>query len=923
MISDDLQLPPGFRIVRILSDGFLFKTVHVKGPEGDDSVYRILRPELSRNLEIMARFEDFFGRYQSIIQFSHLPKVHSTSTGNDGLLYLWEEYVKGKPLSLLIKEQGTLDPVPLLQQVCEALHYAHQKQVFHLCVTPERVLVGEEDRKIKLIGFGLAAVPDRCTLLPSGLKKFVAPEVLAGSNCDERSDVFSIGAMIQDLFPDRAAHPDLLRAVAPLESRYDSPRSLKSKLLEIFSDFRDKPSPRIILVPKIQITTDPPGADIRVGGKLIGTTDGNDPYKVAVAWDEGEITIEKSGFKKVSLSYSESPEEYKVHLTLIPGTVGVTIITEPIGARVVINEEDWGVTDDLGLQLHLPLGKKTIVLSKPGYTNSVFFEEFTEDQTVTIGPVKLSVRSLNIVSEPEGAEVSVGERLIGTTSSQGLLVPWNEGPIVIDMHGYQTETIHFSSAPAETELRIKLKPLLVFVVIVTNPPGAMIEVDGARLGKTKSPGLEAELNFGSRKITVKKLGYQTKELVEWVAGPETVHIGPIYLEKGSGTTLVAKLAALFAVIGLGIAFFYLSPSFKELIQGVLNPSWTQPVSEAGEQWGFKYRSNLRNTGVFYDKGAPLFSKVAWRFDTGGPVVSSPCFAKGVVFVGSKGGSLYAVNSKNGILKWAFKTRGAVVSSPAVSDGIVYVGSEDGNLYAVDVDSGKQKWLFETGRAVISSPAVVDKVVYFGSLDGHFYAVEALSGKIKWNLYVGHEIRSSLAIADKVAYFGTEDGHLYAVDCNTGRVNWDFETAQSVTSSPAFDNGIVYFGCQDGSFYALDVSARNIRWKVQTGNPFISSPAVFSKLVCFGSGNGSVYAVDLTTGEVKWTFNTGASVESSPSIANGTLYFGSGDRQLYAVKMDTGQENWKFKTGKPVVSSPAIVEGVVYVGSSDGSLYAIH
>ncbi len=51
----------------------------------------------------------------------------------------------------------------------------------------------------------------------------------------------------------------------------------------------------------------------------------------------------------------------------------------------------------------------------------------------------------------------------------------------------------------------------------------------------------------------------------------------------------------------------------------------------------------------------------------------------------------------------------VDSSPAVAGGVVYFGSLGNHLYAVDVKSGQEKWRFRTDGGVFSSPLVADGV----------------------------------------------------------------------------------------------------------------------------------------------------------------------------------------------------------------------
>ncbi len=43
--------------------------------------------------------------------------------------------------------------------------------------------------------------------------------------------------------------------------------------------------------------------------------------------------------------------------------------------------------------------------------------------------------------------------------------------------------------------------------------------------------------------------------------------------------------------------------------------------------------------------------------------------------------LYALDAVTGTLKWSYATGGPIVSSPAIANGVVYIGSTDDNVYA--------------------------------------------------------------------------------------------------------------------------------------------------------------------------------------------------------------------------------------------------
>jgi outer membrane protein assembly factor BamB len=63
-------------------------------------------------------------------------------------------------------------------------------------------------------------------------------------------------------------------------------------------------------------------------------------------------------------------------------------------------------------------------------------------------------------------------------------------------------------------------------------------------------------------------------------------------------------------------------------------------------------------------------------------LGAPTIAHSVVYVGSHGGSLYALNGSTGELICRYQIDFSVVSSPTVLDGVGYVGTWDGYVYAI-------------------------------------------------------------------------------------------------------------------------------------------------------------------------------------------------------------------------------------------------
>jgi outer membrane protein assembly factor BamB len=355
-----------------------------------------------------------------------------------------------------------------------------------------------------------------------------------------------------------------------------------------------------------------------------------------------------------------------------------------------------------------------------------------------------------------------------------------------------------------------------------------------------------------------------------------------------------------------------------------------------------FRGNLAHSGV-YDAGvAPKVVQVKWKFSTKGQVISSAAIARGVAYVGSTDGNLYAVDLASGTQKWKFETKVRITSSPAVEGGMVYFGSYDGKFYGLDEVSGQLKWKFRTGGErrfagkhlhggqpdgetmpdpfdfFLSSPAVSNGVVYFGSGDGNVYALDAASGNLKWKFHTGDVVHASPAIADGTVFIGSWDSYFYAIDATTGKEKWRFKTGEDhqiynqvgIQSSAAVVDGVVYFGCRDSNFYAVDARTGEKKWVFNNkGSWVISSPAVNDGKVYFAtSDSGLFYGLDARSGAPLFSLKSnGWPMFSSPSIAGGMLYIGSHEGKLMAIDLKTQQFAWTFQTEASRQNGPAFTK----------------
>jgi serine/threonine-protein kinase len=171
---------------------------------------KIAHPELAGDPEFERRF---MGEARSVARLSSPNVVAVYDQGNDaGLLYLAMEYVPGRTLRELLRERGALGPreaLDIIGGVLTGLSAAHQAGIVHRDVKPENVLLGEGGA-VKVADFGLAraasGISHTRTGMLIGTAAYLAPEQVARSTSDARTDVYAAGVMLFEMLTGTQPH---------------------------------------------------------------------------------------------------------------------------------------------------------------------------------------------------------------------------------------------------------------------------------------------------------------------------------------------------------------------------------------------------------------------------------------------------------------------------------------------------------------------------------------------------------------------------------------------------------------------------------------------------------------------------------------------------------------------------------------------
>ena len=119
---------------------------------------------------------------------------------DDGRPYIVMELLESRTLAEYLKRAGGVgleEKIELMMQLCEGLQVAHGKGIVHRDVKPGNLLISDEG-ELKIVDFGIARLASSnmtLTGLIVGTPDFMSPEQAAGREVDERSDLFSAGAV--------------------------------------------------------------------------------------------------------------------------------------------------------------------------------------------------------------------------------------------------------------------------------------------------------------------------------------------------------------------------------------------------------------------------------------------------------------------------------------------------------------------------------------------------------------------------------------------------------------------------------------------------------------------------------------------------------------------------------------------------------
>lgn len=192
-----------YRILNLLGKGGMGEVYRATDLTlGQSVALKFLPASAASNPQLLERFH---GEVRVARQVSHPNVCRVYDIGEaEGMPYISMEYVDGDDLGVLLQRIGRLPAekaMEITRKLCAGLAAAHARGVIHRDLKPQNIMLNKRG-EVLIMDFGLAAIADQLSGAEArnGTPAYMSPEQLKGIEVTAKSDIYSLGLIIYELF---------------------------------------------------------------------------------------------------------------------------------------------------------------------------------------------------------------------------------------------------------------------------------------------------------------------------------------------------------------------------------------------------------------------------------------------------------------------------------------------------------------------------------------------------------------------------------------------------------------------------------------------------------------------------------------------------------------------------------------------------
>lgn len=197
-----------YRIIALLGKGGMGEVYRADDLTlGQAVALKFLPDEAARDEGLLERFRNEV-RIARRVSHPNVCRVYDVGEV-DGHTFFTMEYVDGEDLASLLRRIGRLPhdkALDIARQLCAGLAAAHTKGVLHRDLKPANIMLDGRGQVV-ITDFGLAGIAGQIpgAEVRSGTPAYMAPEQLAGKEVSSRSDIYSLGLVLYEVFTGKRA----------------------------------------------------------------------------------------------------------------------------------------------------------------------------------------------------------------------------------------------------------------------------------------------------------------------------------------------------------------------------------------------------------------------------------------------------------------------------------------------------------------------------------------------------------------------------------------------------------------------------------------------------------------------------------------------------------------------------------------------
>ncbi len=275
-----LVLAERYRIIGLLGKGGMGEVYRADDLKlGQPVALKFLPERLAKDKAMLGRFHKEV-RIARQISHPHICRVYDIGEV-EGQHFLSMEYVDGEDLGSLLRRIGRLPSdkaVEIASQLCAGLAASHDQGVLHRDLKPANIMIDGRG-KARIMDFGLAGLAGdfRGNEVRAGTPAYMAPEQLAGKEVSVKSDIYSLGLLLYEIFTGKklfeaSSLEDLIR-----QHESSTPPSISEHVKEV--------DPLVERVISRCLETDPRNRPASVA-QVAAALPGGDPLAAAIAAGE-------------------------------------------------------------------------------------------------------------------------------------------------------------------------------------------------------------------------------------------------------------------------------------------------------------------------------------------------------------------------------------------------------------------------------------------------------------------------------------------------------------------------------------------------------------------------------------------------------------------------------------------------------------